>query len=171
MSTRVRRAGKLELLPAKVDAGVRMGMHTAGVRIASRARQIFTTFRPKGTASGETVRSITVGQVKVGGWGLLFGGTTYTLAIGPGAFQAKYLHAKTPPQRKPPIKRILRWLKFKPGTRGGSDSDLYPLAKAVQEKIARGGTEAFPFMSAALKLERDQVVDIIIKSVVRMVAK
>jgi hypothetical protein len=162
MSTRVRRAGKLENLPATVDAGLRKGLHTSGVRIASRAKRIFELFRPKGTATGATVRSITVGRVRAIG-------NMYRVAVGPGTHQAQFLHAKTPPQRPPPLKNIVEWLKVKPGT--PPRDALYAVAKAVQKKIALKGTEAFPFMTTALKIEKNEVVGIIYKSVVKELLK
>lgn len=170
MPTRVRRAGKLDGLPAKVDAGLRLGLHRSGVRVASRAKRIFELFRPHGTATGATVRSITVGRVRAAGWGIFpLGGSTYRVAIGPGTHQAEYLHRKTPPQRPPPLRNIIEWLKAKPGT--PPRDILYAIAKAVQKKIAMKGTEAFPFMTAALKVEKDEVVGIIYTSVVRELLK
>jgi len=48
---------------------------------------------------------------------------------------------------------------------------LYAVAKAVQKKIALKGTEAFPFMTTALKIEKNEVVGIIYKSVVKELLK
>jgi len=162
MSGRVWSEVKIDDLPALVDAGMRKGLHTAGVRVASRAKRVFEIFRPRGTATGATVRSITVGRVRSSG-------VTYSVRIGPGTHQAIYLHEKTPPQRWPKFKNIVEWLKVKPGT--PPKDALYAVARAVQLKISRFGTEAFPFMSTALKLEGLEVKDIILNSIIREIRR
>jgi len=164
MSVRVTREGRLQNLPARIDTGVRKGLHTAGMRVAGRARRIFTLFRPKGTATGATVRSITTSRV-------MRSFQYYHIDIGPGTPYAIYLHEKTPPQRPPPLHKILDWLKHKPGTRGQPDESLYGLAKTVQQKIAAQGTEAFPFMTVALKMEKNKVVEIVYKAIVQELSK
>ena len=130
------------------------------MRVAAGARRIFERARPKGIATGATVRSITVGRVQASGY-------IYWVRIGPGTHQALYLHEKTPPQRPPPLRNIINWLLVKPGTRGGTIRGLFGLAKYVQTKIAREGTKAFPFMATALKLEIDEVPGILISAVIK----
>lgn len=164
MGVKVTRAGKLNRLPAKVDAGIRKGMHTSGIRIVSRAKRVFSIFRPKGTATGATKRSITTSRV-------MRVRSTYLMAVGPGTDQAQYLHKRTPPQRLPPKKKILEWLKTKPGTRGLPESALYPIMLATRKTIAARGTAAFPFMTVALNKEKDEVGKIILNSVIRELSK
>ena len=160
--SRVTSEGKIDEIPARVDAGMRKGLHTAGVRIASRAKGVFEMSRPKGIATGATVRSITVGRVRASG-------VTYRIRIGPGTHYAQFLHEKTPPQRPPPLKNIVEWLKAKPGT--PPKDIIYAVARAVQRKISREGTKAFPFMATALRLEGPEVADIIKNAILREIKR
>lgn len=164
MPVRVTREGTMEVLPAKLDAGIRKGLHTSGVKVAGRARHIFNIFRPKGTATGALKRSITTSRVTRGfGW--------YYISVGSGVKYGWYAHEKTGPQRPPPLGRIISWLQTKPGTRGKPIREIFPIAKAVQRKIAARGTSGFPFMTTALKFEKDKIPEIIYHAVIAELRK
>lgn len=164
MPVRVTREGRMEVLPAKIDAGIRKGLHTSGVKVAGRARRIFDIFRPKGTATGALKRSITTSRVTHGfGW--------YYISVGSSEKYGWYAHEKTGPQRPPPLGKIIDWLRVKPGTRGKPIREIFPIAKAVQAKIAREGTSGFPFMTTALKLEKDKIPEIIYNAVIAEIRK
>lgn len=164
MPVKVTREGRLQNLPARIDTGLRKGLHTSGVKVAGRARRIFDIFRPKGTATGATKRTVTTSRV-------MRAFQYYLIKIGPGTKYAWYAHEKTGPQRPPPLGRILSWLRHKPGTRGKPVREIFGLAKVIQARIAAGGTSGFPFMTTALKLEKDKIPEIIFNAVIAEIRK
>lgn len=164
MPVRVTDAGRLEQLPAKIDTGLRKGLHTSGIKVAGRARRLFDIFRPKGTATGATKRSITTSRV-------MRAYQYYLIKVGPGTDYAWYAHEKTGPQRPPPLGKIISWLRVKPGTRGKPIREIFGLAKVVQARIAARGTSGFPFMTTALKLEKDKIPEIILNAVISEIRK
>ena len=159
MPVKVTSAGKLEEMPARFDTAIRLGLHTAGVKVAGRARQQFEIARPKGTATGALKRSITTSRVmRRSGW--------YTIKVGSGIKYGWFAHEKTGPQRPPPLGRIIDWLKVKPGTRGRSIREIFPIAKVVQAKIAARGTKGFPFLTRAFRIEKDNVKTVILNAII-----
>lgn len=164
MPVKVTSEGRLQNLPARIDAGIRKGLHISGVKVAGRARQLFDIYRPKGTATGATKRSIATSRV-------MRAFQYYYIKVGPGTDYAWYAHEKTGPQRPPPLGRIIDWLRVKPGTRGKLIREIFPVAKAVQATIAARGTSGFPFMTTALKLEKDKIPEIILNAVIAEIRK
>lgn len=167
MPVKVTRAGKLQNLLARTDTGIRLGLHTSGVKIVGRARRIFEIFTPKGTATGDVKRSVTTSRVMRS---FLY----YFIKVGTQSDVKEYVwyaHEKTGPQRPPPLGRIISWLETKPGSRGKPIREIFPIAKAVQRKIAARGTSGFPFMTTALKLEKDKIPKIILHAVIAELSK
>lgn len=164
MPVKVTTAGKLDEMPARLDTAIRLGLHTAGVKVAGRAKQQFDTYRPKGTATGALKRSITTSRVtRRSGW--------YIIKVGSGVKYGQFAHEKTGPQRPPPLGRIISWLQTKPGTRGRSIREIFPIAKSVQRKIATRGTTGFPFLTRAFRIEKKNIKPVILNAIIAELTK
>lgn len=168
----VSRKGDLEKNLKRFERALPGALTAAGMVVVTRTQRIFVIFRPRGTATGATWRSITVSPpFEEGGW--------MRVRIGPQTPYAKALHEGRPPGERPPVEphhalggySILDWVKEKNLLPGGRPKDLRSLAYAVATNIGKFGTKPFPFLRAGFDTSRKEALRVFTATLARELAQ
>ena len=174
-----------------LETGVRTGMMMAGAFLIQRVKTVFALYNPRGHASGQLIRSLSVSSPKlVNGW--------WRCQVGPTAKHGIFVHMGTGPaaglgpRRMPPVDAILDWVKEKgivpkfEMVRARAKSGKYAkgyvqirrkardienqqrqVAFLIARSIGRKGTVPFPFLSAPFKMYRKEMEQIIVSQILR----
>jgi hypothetical protein len=141
----------------RLEAAIPGALTAAGMVVVTRTQRIFVIFRPRGTATGATWRSITVSPPFVDARG-------YTrVRVGPHTTYAKELHEGRPPGKRPPVEpddagggySILDWVREK-GI--GDVKSQRSIAYAIATNIGKYGTKPFPYLRVGFDMSRKEAV-------------
>lgn len=161
----VSRDGRLEKeLNARFHRAAPPALTAAGAVVVTKTQRIFVLFRPRGWATGHTVRSLTVGPPEKNASG-------YRVKVGPTTNYAWWLHEGRPPGKPPPVQAIVDWVREKhisgmysvsthkrmgsKSTQGAEDlSAAFAIARAIGER----GTQPFPFLRVGLMRSRREAM-------------
>lgn len=147
----VSNSGELDNRLANLDDSMRRALIIVGKRIVFRIIALQEQERPHTIATGQTLRSHSVSQVYSGTDGT---GKFVAVKVGPRTGYAYWgIEAGRSAGTPPPLRRIVQWVREKPGGSGLSERDLYAVAKKVQQTIAQTGTPAYFILSKAADIE------------------
>lgn len=176
----VHRDGRLEESLQRYQRALPGALTAAGMVVVTRTQRIFVLFRPRGWATGHTVRSLTVSPPYVDSAGYM------RVKVGPTTKYSWWVHFGRAPGKMPPVQNILDWVKekhiaFEPGPgRGGyprykkaPDQDAMDLAAAwaIARSVARKGTRPFPFLTVAFRQSRRAALDVFRRALLRGLAR
>lgn len=162
MSTKleVSHEGGLERAAKRLDPSIRVGLVTAGNKLALRAVALQESERPGTIATGQTIRSHTVSRVFRDSQGNLF------VEVGPRTNYARWgIGTGRAPGKRPPLKRIVQWVREKPGGSSLPEREVYAIAQAVARTISIHGTTKYEILERALDMEHDAILRILRLSV------
>ena len=172
-----------------LDMAARAALLKAGAYLVNRTQRTFQLFAPRGHASGQMIRSLSVSPViRIQG--------VYLCRVGPRVGYAWWVHRGTGPAAGhgprgwPPVDAILAWVKekglvskFQRVSLGGSrtgykrkrrmdiERDQRSLAFLIGRKIAREGTKPFPFLVATFKAVKPDLERILMGSMIQALRK
>lgn len=145
----------------------------AGMVTVTSIQRVFVLFRPKGIATGETFRSITVSPP-------YFDGTYLRVRIGPTTKYAVHLEFGRKPGKHPPPDAMLAWVKekhlagywkaTKRGSKRSRDAEDRQIAFLVGRAIAQRGTKPFPAVTIGFRRSKSQALEVFTNALVRGMA-
>lgn len=163
----VEREGRLNReLTNRFNRAAPGALTAAGAVVVMRTQRIFVTFRPRGWATGATVRSLTVGPPERSR-----GRNSMRVKIGPTTKYAWFLHQGRRPGKPPPVYAILDWVREKHisgsysvqtrkrlGSKATRESEDLATAFAIARAIGKRGTKPFPFLLVGLRQSRQEAL-------------
>jgi hypothetical protein len=156
----VRRAGNLEDNLARYQRALPGALTAAGQVVVTRTRRVFVLFRPKGWATGRTVRSLTISPP-------FMDGGYMRVKVGPTTKYSWWLHFGRDPGKMPPVQAILDWVKEK---HVGNPGDELSTAWAIAKSIGRKGTKPVPFLTVGFRQSKDDALRVFRRALMRGVA-
>lgn len=180
----VTRAGNLENNLSRYQRALPGALTAAGQVVVTRTRRIFVLFRPRGWATGHTVRSLTISPP-------FMDGGYMRVKVGPTTKYSWWLHFGRKPGRMPPVDAILDWVREKhiagtyavtgagkrgyprykrQGSRAQRQMEDISMAWAIAKGIARKGTRPFPFLTTGFRQSKNDALEAFRKSLLRELA-
>lgn len=156
---------------------------SAGMVVLARIQRIFIIFRPRGWATGATVRSLTVSPPyrDASGW--------WRVKIGPQTSYAKYVEFGRPPGKWPPIENILDWVREKhiagtyavvigkrgprykrQGSKKQRDREDRQVAFLIARKIGQEGTDPFPAVLVGFRQSKVEARRVFMRALIQGMA-
>lgn len=181
----VTRDGRLEQNLQAYERALPGALTAAGIVVVTRTQRVFVLFKPRGWATGRTVRSLTVSPPYLAG-GFM------RVKVGPTTRYSWYLHFGRKPGKMPPIEDMLDWVKEKHiagtyrvvGTRRGRypryqrsggraqrEREDLDAAWAIAKKIAREGTKPFPFLTVGFRQSKADALKVFTRVLIQGAAQ
>lgn len=150
----VRREGRLNDNLERYQRALPGALTAAGQVVVTRTRRIFVLFRPRGWATGHTVRSLTVSPPYMSGGYM-------RVKVGPTTKYSWWLHFGRKPGKMPPIPAIEDWIREK--HIGDPEELAWPIAKSIAGK----GTQPFPFLTTGFRQSKEEARRVFIRVLAR----
>ncbi len=161
----VTRDGRLEKeLNSRFHRAAPSALTAAGAVVITQTQRIFVLFRPRGWATGRTVRSLTVGLPERNASG-------YRMKIGPTTNYAWFIHEGRKLGKPPPVQAIVDWVREKHlsgmysvsthkrlGSKTTQSAEDLSAAFAIARAIGEHGTQPFPFLRVGLMRSRREAM-------------
>jgi hypothetical protein len=181
----VHREGRLEENLRRYQRALPGALTAAGKVVVTRTHRIFVLFRPRGWATGHTVRSLTVSPPYMDG-------RYMKVKVGPTTKYSWWLHFGRGPGKMPPIQNILDWVKEKhiagtyrvvgthrgrypryerSGGRAQREREDLDTAWAIARAIARKGTKPFPFLIVGFRQSKGAALQVFRRALMQGVAQ
>jgi hypothetical protein len=181
----VRREGRLEPNLQAYQRALPGALTAAGIVVVTRTQRIFVLFKPRGWATGRTVRSLTVSPPYVDG-------RYMRVKVGPTTRYSWWLHFGRPPGKMPPVQDILDWVKEKhiageyrvvgtrrgrypryqrSGSRSQREREDLDAAWAIAKSIAKHGTKPFPFLAVGFRQSKGDALRVFRRALMQSVAQ
>lgn len=179
----VHRSGQMNRNLERYQRALPGALTAAGMVVLMRIQRIFIIFRPRGIATGATVRSLTVSHP-------VTQGSYMRVRIGPTTDYACYLEFGRGPGRPPPFQSIYDWVVEKHiagtyqvtvgrrgpryGRTGGKsqrEAEDVAAAWAIVWKIAREGTQPFPAVRVGFRQAKSEALRVFRQAMIQGLAR